>query len=102
MFDHEKMSEKDQERYAAEMSAEIAREKQAGTDFPPNCGAPLDPEAVKLGLTWDADTRKWKTHQSLGATVTSPPKGWRDLFGAPEKPRGLTVVSLAYDWKVWN
>jgi hypothetical protein len=43
------------------------------------------------------------THESLGATVTKAPEGWHDLFGAAaEKPRGLTVVALAYDWQVWN
>ena len=68
----------------------------------PNCGAPLDPGKVKAGLTWDADNRVWCRHEDLGATVTRAPHGWKDLFGAPEKPRGLTVVSLAYDWKVYN
>ena len=105
MFDHEKMSEKDQRRYAEEMSAAIEADKQAAVAFPPNCGAPLDPEAVKLGLTWDVETRKWKTHQSLGATVTSPPEGWRDLFGLEKRyayPRRLKVVSIVYDWKVFN
>jgi hypothetical protein len=59
-------------------------------------------EMVEAGMTWCAEQRRWMTHESLGATVTKAPEGWRDLFGAPAKPRGLTVVSLAYDWKVWN
>ncbi len=71
-------------------------------NFIPNCGAPLNPEAVKAGLDWSDEHKRWMTYEENGATVTKAPKGWRDLFGAPEKPRGLTVVSLAYDWKVWN
>ena len=71
----------------------------------PNCGAPLDPEAVKAGLTWDAETRKWCDPRDLGASVTSPPKGWRDLFGREKRyayPLRLKVVSIVYDWKVFN
>ncbi len=106
MFDHEKMSEKDQERYAAEMSAAIQAEKQAGTDFPPNCGAPLNPEGVNAGQTWDSEARKWVTHQSLGATLSNPQKGWQGLFSEFNEryayPRRLKVVSIVYDWKVFN
>ncbi len=99
MFDHEKMSEKDQERYAAEMSAAIQADKQADRDFPPNSGAPLDPEAVNAGLTWCAKQRKYVTHQSLGATVTKLKPGWQHLVGLHKryyfKP-GLKVVSITY------
>jgi len=130
MFDHEKMSEKDQERYAEEMSAEIERakqaekqastgfvdpkrvtvsddryrvtgiaDKQADTDFPPNCGAPLDSEAATEGRTWCSVQRKYVTHQSLGATVTKLKPGWRHLVGLHKryyfKP-GLKVVSIVY------
>jgi len=53
-------------------------------------------------LTWDAETDTWIRPEEAGAIVTKAPKGWKDLFGAPEKSRGLTVVSLAYDWKESN
>jgi hypothetical protein len=105
MFDHEKMSEKDQRRYAEEMSKAIEADKQAAVDFPPNSGAPLDAERVHDGETWDADTRKWVTHQELGATVTKLKKGWERHFQGGGKryeyTPGLTVVVLAYDPWVW-
>ena len=54
------------------------------------------------GMTWDAETDTWIRPEDSGAIVTKAPKGWKDLFGAPENSRGLTVVSLAYDWKESN
>ena len=99
-FDHEKMSEKDQERYAEAMSAAIEADKQADTDFPPNCGAPLDADGVNKGKTWCAKQRKYVTHQSLGATVTKLKPGWRHLVGLHKRYHfvpGLKVVMLAYD-----
>ena len=74
-------------------------------NFIPNCGAPLNPEAVKQGKTWDSASGKWVSHQELGAVVTSPPQGWRDLFGRGERyayTPGLKVVSIVYDWKLYN
>lgn len=74
-------------------------------NFIPNCGGPLNPEAVKAGLTWYAEGRKWVPHQALGAVVSSPPAGWRDLFGRGERyayTPGLKVVSIVYDWKLFN
>lgn len=53
-------------------------------------------------MTWDAETDTWIRPEHAGAIVTKAPKGWKDLFGAPEKSRGLTVVMLAYDWKDEN
>jgi len=53
-------------------------------------------------MTWSAEHKRWMTHEELGATVTKAPKGWKELFGAPEKPRGLTVVSIVYDWKLYT
>ncbi len=98
MFDHEKMSEKDQQRYAEAL--------EQSKKWPLNCGGPLDPDQVNAGLTWDSDTRKWVTHQSLGATVTKAPKGWQALFSEFNVryayPRTLKVVSIVYDWKVFN
>ncbi len=103
MFDYEKMSQKDQDRFNDEMTAELDRldqeEKQADVDFPPNSGAPLDPEAGTEDRTWCSVQRKFVTHQSLGATVTKLQKGWRRLVGLHKryyfKP-GLKVVSIVY------
>ena len=57
---------------------------------------------IEAGMTWDAETDTWIRPEHAGAIVTKAPKGWKDLFGAPEKSRGLTVVMLAYDWKEAN
>jgi hypothetical protein len=100
MFDHEKMSEKDQQRYADEMSKAIEADKQAAVDFPPNSGAPLDPEAVKAGKTWDAKARKYVSHQELGAKVYKLKPGWERHFQTGEARyayvSGLKVVQICY------
>lgn len=98
MFDHEKMSEKDQQRYAEEM--------QAAIDFPPNGGAPKHAENVKAGLTWSHERKLWYHPVQLGAVVSKAPEGWQGLFSEFHKryayPRRLKVVSIVYDWKVFN
>lgn len=109
MFDHEKMSEKDQIRYAEAMQASIDASKRPQvteeTEFIPNCGHSVNPEAVKAGKTFDSATGNWCYPNDLGAVVTAPPEQWEDQFGRGERyeyAKGLKVVSIVYDWKVFN
>ncbi len=64
--------------------------------FIKNCGAPKHKAFVRAGKTWSAKHRKYLFPDELGAVVTKAPKGWQKLFGAPEAPRGLKVVSITY------
>lgn len=49
----------------------------------PNCGAPLDPEKVKAGLTWNTELQAWLRPEDNGADVSRAPDGWWTLFGLP-------------------
>lgn len=44
----------------------------------------------------------WKWSTKYGAMVAKAPKGWRKLFGARPASRGLKVVSIVYDWKLYT
>ena len=55
---------------------------------------------IKRGWTWSAKHGEWRPHKTLSAEVTKAPKGWARFFGAPKEPRGLSVVSIVYDWKL--
>ena len=61
---------------------------------------PKDPGAIKRGLTWCAECQSYLDSKTFGV-VFKAPKGWQDLFGAPEKARGLTVVQLHYTDAMW-
>lgn len=66
--------------------------------WPPNCGAPLDPEKVRAGLTWDAYNKQWVRPEDLGATVTRAPDGWWTLFGLPYHKGKAMVWKFQQDY----
>lgn len=49
----------------------------------PNCGAPLDPEKVKAGFTWDPEISLWVRPEEQGGETYWAPDGWWTLFGLP-------------------
>ena len=51
--------------------------------WPVNCGAPLDPEKVKEGLTWCSELQAWLTLEDAGAETFKAPDGWWTFFGVP-------------------
>ena len=52
--------------------------------WPVNRGAPLDPEKVKAGLTWNAELQAWLTPEDAGAEAFKLPDGWWTFFGEPQ------------------
>lgn len=62
--------------------------------------APRDSGKVRAGMTWCSECQSWVDSKTFGVRFKAP-EGWQKLFGAPEKPRGLTVVSLAYTDAMW-
>jgi len=68
-----------------------------------NLGKSTKRFAIACGFTWSDEHKDWRSHQSLGATVTKAPKGWQKLFDPPAPARRLLkVVSIVYDWKLYT
>lgn len=71
----------------------------AKAKFIPNCGAPLNREAIRQGKTWSAKHRKWLRPEQLGATVTLAPDGWWVYFGMPYHEGNALIQEMSVNYR---